>query len=243
MPPIDHGRKRLFTALLPPLFAVAVLWLVHLVNVVFHLHLSRFGVQPREWIGLRGILLSPLLHGNLDHLLGNSLPILVLGWLLVYFYPKAAGRVVGLSWVLSGFGVWVVGLHGTTHIGASGVIYGLAGFLFLSGLVRRRIALMAVSSIVIFLYGSMWWGVLPLVPSVSWEGHLFGGLTGLGLALYYRHLPPAHVPPPIVLTDDDDEAPPPDRPVEGTGTAAPGTDPLPSPFLPGYDPRSTSHTG
>jgi hypothetical protein len=114
------------------------------------------------------------------------------------------------------------------HIGASGIIYGMAAFLFISGLLRRRIALMGVSLIVVFLYGSMVWGVLPIQPRISWESHLFGAVAGVVVAWFYRHVPPAHVPPPIVLEDDPEEA------VDGPTTEvdAPSTDQVELPEAP-----------
>jgi membrane associated rhomboid family serine protease len=199
----ELGRRRLFTAALPPFLAVGALWVAFAFDRVYHLDLFRLGVRPRSLEGLLGILTSPFVHGDLDHLLGNSTAMLVLGWLLVYFYPKASWRVVVASWLLGGLWVWSTARN-SYHIGASGIIYGMAAFLFFSGLIRRRVALMAVSLIVVFLYGSMVWGVLPLMKGVSWESHLFGALAGVMMAWFYRHTPPAHVPPPIVLEDEEE---------------------------------------
>lgn len=234
----------MFTALLPPAAAVLVLWLVLGFDEIYRLDLVRYGIFPRSFSGLRGVLFAPLIHGGVEHLFNNSIPLLVLGWLMVYFYPKASGRVVLLTWVISGLGVWAVG-RGSFHIGASGVVYGLAGFVFFSGVIRRRIALMAVSLIVVFLYGSLWWGVLPLQPDVSWESHLFGGIAGSLMAWLYRKLPPAHVPPPPVYHQEDDEED--ERPMDN---ADPGDEQPPTPPLPTsagldqslYDPNRTSVT-
>ena len=203
-PPVDHARRRLLTAVLPPALAVALLWIVFAFDRVYQLDLYRFGVLPRVAKGLVGIVVSPFVHDDLEHLFNNSAPIMVLGWLLVYFYPKATGRVVLASWMLGGLWVWLTA-RDSYHIGASGIIYGMAAFLFFSGLLRRRIALMAVSLIVVFLYGSMVWGVRPIQPRISWESHLFGAVAGVVMAWFYRHVPPAHVPPPIVLEDDPEE--------------------------------------
>ena len=200
----DHGRRRLVTAVIPPALVVSVLWIVFAFDRVFGLDLYRYGVLPRQIKGLWGILISPFVHGSLDHLFSNSAPILVLGWLLVYFYPRAAWRVLLACWAMGGLWVWTTA-RDSYHIGASGIIYGLAAFLFFSGVVRKRVALMAVSLIVVFLYGSMVWGVLPLKVEVSWESHLFGAIAGALMAWFYRKVPPAHVPPPIVLEDEPDE--------------------------------------
>lgn len=203
--PEDHGRRRLVTALLPPALVVALIWIVYAFDRVFSLDLYRYGVLPRAIKGLWGILISPFVHGDFNHLVSNSTPILVLGWLLVYFYPKAAWRVVVACWAMGGLWVWTTA-RDSYHIGASGIIYGLAAFLFFSGVFRKRIALMAVSLIVVFLYGGMIWGVLPLRVGVSWESHLFGGIAGVLMAWFYRKVPPAHVPPPIVLVDEPEDA-------------------------------------
>jgi membrane associated rhomboid family serine protease len=202
--PADHGRRRLVTALIPPSLVVAVIWIVFAFDRVFGLDLYRYGVLPRQVKGLWGILISPFVHGNMEHLISNSAPILVLGWLLVYFYPRAAWRVVLACWAMGGLWVWTTA-RDSYHIGASGIIYGLAAFLFFSGVFRRRVALMAVSLIVVFLYGGMVWGVLPLRVEVSWESHLFGAIAGALMAWFYRKVPPAHVPPPIVLEDEPEE--------------------------------------
>lgn len=239
-PSVDHDRRRIFTALLLPAIAVAILWVILGFDRVYQLDLARFGVFPRSLTGLRGILFAPMLHGSVDHLMSNSVPLLILGWFTVYFYPKASGRVVLVSWLATGLWVWVFGRE-SHHIGASGIVYALVGFVFFSGLIRRRIALMAVSLIVVFLYGSMWWGALPIQEGVSWESHLFGGVVGVVLAWFYRKVPTAHVPPPRVYgPDEDDEkipfvsdpdnllTPPPDPPEQKP-------DPL-------YDPSRTSST-
>ncbi|MBK8580360.1 MAG: rhomboid family intramembrane serine protease [Flavobacteriales bacterium] len=242
--PVDHDRRRLLTALLPPAMAVALMWIVLGFDLVYHLGLSRFGILPRTLEGLRGILFAPFLHGGVDHLLSNSMPLLVLGWFTVYFYPKASGKVVLVSWLATGLWVWVFG-RDSHHIGASGVVYALAGFVFFSGLFRRRIALMAVSLIVVFLYGSMWWGILPIQPGVSWESHLFGGIVGSIMAWFYRKVPPAHVPPPRVYDDEEEE----DGEVELAAFNDPGDEQPLTPDLgpqerpdPMYDPSRTSST-
>lgn len=243
--PVDHDQRRLFTAILPPLTGVGLMWLVFAVEHLFELELARFGIHPRVGSGLLGVVSAPFIHGGLEHLVNNSTALLVLGWLLVYFYPRAAWRVVLASAVLGGAWVWLAG-RTSYHIGASGVVYGMAAFLFFSGLVRRQVALMTVSLIVVFLYGSMWWGVLPLVPGVSWESHLFGGVVGAVMAWVYRKVPPAHVPPPIELEDDPDEEelPPLDDDLDGDSPRPvmppPSADPLPGPWP--YDPGRTSGT-
>lgn len=239
--PIDHDRRRILTALYLPAAAVAVMWIILAFDEVYRLGLARFGILPRTLQGLRGIVCAPLIHGGVDHLLNNSVPLLVLGWFTMYFYPKASGRVVLISWFTTGLWVWAVGRE-SYHIGASGIVYALAGFIFFSGVIRRRIALMAVSLIVVFLYGSMWWGALPLQPQVSWESHLFGGIVGSLMAWFYRKVPPAHVPPPPPEEPDEED-------VEDTFSGGdPGDEHVPPPLPPTprsgsmYEPERTSST-
>ncbi len=176
---------------------VVVLWLVKLFEIEFGFDLSIFGILPRELIGLRGIIFSPLIHSNIEHLTANSLPFLVLNFSLFFFYRKSAYAIFILTYLFSGIFVWIGGRE-ALHIGASGVIYGLAAFLFLSGVISHNIRLLTISLIVILLYGSMFWGIFPLKPEISWESHLWGGLSGFVLAWLYRKSAP------IVEVENDD---------------------------------------
>ncbi len=153
------------------------------------LGLNRFGVIPLSWEGLVGIIASPLLHGDMNHLMSNSIPLLALGAGLYYFYPKIATRVVIIAWISSGIALWIIG-RPSIHIGASGLVYALAGFIFLSGLLRKQPNLLALSLLVIFLYGGLFWGLLPVEEKISWEAHLTGLSSGFALAINYRHLGP-----------------------------------------------------
>jgi len=197
-------RRRAINALLLPCIAVVVLWCIWLLDAGLELHLARFGLYPREAKGLQGILTMPLLHGDWRHIFDNSTAVLLLGWCLLYFYPRVAGRVVLLTWIAGGIGVWLIGRTGSAHIGISGVIYGLAAFLFTSGLLRGQRTLMALSLIVVFLYGSLVWGILPLVQGMSWEGHLCGAFVGLVLAFVHRDVPPAVSDPRPSFADEPD---------------------------------------
>ena len=154
------------------------------------LDLYRFGIFPRHFDGLLGVVASPLLHGSLMHISNNTLPILALGMGLFFFYPRIASTVVIVSWISSGLAVWLIGRE-SYHIGASSLIYALAGFIFLSGVLRRQGNLLALSLLVVFLYGGLIWGIFPMKENVSWEAHLAGGVSGFVLALYFRHIGPA----------------------------------------------------
>jgi membrane associated rhomboid family serine protease len=190
--PLDKDtEKKIFKySLLFPLVIVGLFWLVKVVEDIYDLDLAEYGILPLHAEGLKGIILSPFIHGSYDHLLSNSLPFLILGFALFYFYRNLAYRILFLIYLLSGICVWFGGRE-SYHIGASGIVYGLASFLFFSGVLRKDASLLTIGIIVIFLYGSMFWGMFPFKPDISWESHLWGALSGLILALYYRHQGPA----------------------------------------------------
>ena len=181
-------KKFLYSMIFPAIFVVA-LWLIKLSEIVLEVDLTALGVYPMKVDGLIGILTGPLIHGDLGHLATNSVPLLILGMGLFYFYDTIAYRVFIIIYILAGLMLWLGGRE-AYHIGASGVIYGLAAFLFLSGIIRKHVRLMAISLLVAFLYGGMIWGVLPLDTRTSWEGHLFGAIAGIAIAFYYKNMGP-----------------------------------------------------
>ena len=163
---------------------VAVLWLVEMVDT-FALHgaLDGLGVQPRTFAGLSAIMVAPLLHAGFGHLLANTIPLVVLGW-LVMVRRTSDFFIVGLAAALaSGLGVWLLGGANTVHIGVSGVIFGLLGYLLARGYYERSLSAIGLAVLALLLYGGMLWGVLPLQHGVSWQGHLFGFVGGV-LAAY-----------------------------------------------------------
>lgn len=168
---------------------VVALWLIKLVEIEYGFHFADWGILPGNTIGLRGILFSPLIHSNLEHLAANTLPIFVLTFSLFFFYRKSAYTIFLLIYFFSGVLVWL-GAREAMHIGASGIIYGLAAFLFLSGVISHDIRLLTISLIVAFLYGGMLWGIFPIKPEISWESHLWGGVSGFVLAFLYRNSAP-----------------------------------------------------
>jgi len=169
------------------LLFLGFLWLVHFINSYFDLNFNELGILPRKLKGLIGIFFSPIIHSkqNINHLLNNSFPFLILSWALFYFYKPIAWRVFIYSWVLTGIFVWISGRN-AYHIGMSGVIYSLLFFIFFSGVFRKEIRLMTVALLVVFLYGSMVWGIFPYDWTVSFESHFFGALTGVVLAFFNR---------------------------------------------------------
>lgn len=184
---MGSGVKSVFKAAKVPFILLALMWSIHILNLVFNLDLFQYGVKPREFSGLIGIVFSPLIHSTRDfaHIINNSAPIFILGWSLFYFYRNIAWGVLLTSWTVGGFFVWIVARN-SYHVGMSGVIYSLAFFLFFSGVFRRDVRLMAISLFVVFLYGSMIWGVFPLDISVSFESHALGAVIGVVLAYFLQ---------------------------------------------------------
>ena len=168
-----------------PILMVLVMWGVFAVEFFFHTSFNSYGILPRDFIGLRGVLLAPFIHGDFQHILNNTYPVLILGTAIFYFYRKSAKFVVMYSFIMTGIWVWAMA-RSSFHIGASGLIYAWGAFLFLSGVLNKNKRMMGLSLLVVFLYGSLVWGVLPLEEGVSWESHLFGAIAGLILAYVFR---------------------------------------------------------
>ena len=197
-----NQRKQTVTqSALFPLFFLLLMWMVFYFNGAYNLNLNQFGLRPQSLKGLIGIFTMPLLHGDLGHIVSNSFPVLILGTCLFYFYKDIAFKVFFISYVSCGMLVWLFAHSRNSfdvHIGASGLIYALSGFLVVSGIIRKHKALFGVSLLITFLYGTIIWGVLPLDYqraihyladdriNISWEGHLFGFVSGVALAIVYR---------------------------------------------------------
>lgn len=177
-------RNVISSLILPAAFVLALI-LVQLGEYVFGVDLVQFGVFPRKVSGLLGIFTYPFIHSGWQHLINNSTAILVLGTMLYYFYREVASKAFLWMFLISGVWLWIGG-RANFHIGASGLVYALFGFLFVSGLLRKHLKLMALSLLVVFLYGSLVWGVLPIDHKVSYEGHLFGLIAGVMVAFVYR---------------------------------------------------------
>lgn len=162
---------------------LATFWLLEISDQfvfqkLWHGGLDIFGIIPREPIGLRGIVLAPFLHGDFQHLIANSFPFAILGFLVMFDSIKNFFSVTFITCLIGGLGVWLFGATHSVHIGASIVIFGYLGFLLFRGYFQRDIPSITLSLIVFFFYGGVLWGVLPTTPGVSWEGHLFGLLGG-----------------------------------------------------------------
>lgn len=199
---VREERQRLLRSFIVPLAFVAICWIVKCVEELFHLDFSFLGIKPLQADGIPGIFLFHFLHGSWSHLYANTLPIIVLGACLYYFYRPIATKTCLLLMFSTGLLTWC-GARGGVHIGASALIYGLAFFLMLSGFIRRNKSLVIVSFLVIFLYGSLIWGLYPkyaIENHISWEGHLAGFVMGIALAIVYRKEGPQREKP-----DDNDE--------------------------------------
>ena len=183
---MQEEQKRFFYSLVFPGFFLLVLWAIKFYEFSMELSFVEAGVYPRKFSGLKGLLFSPLIHGDWKHLIDNSMPVLLLSVALFYFYRDIAYKIWILIYFIGGILLWGVGRQ-AYHIGASGLIYGLAAFLFLSGIIRKVRSLMAISLLVVFWYGSMVWGLLPFDFKVSFEAHITGAVAGVVLALVYRH--------------------------------------------------------
>jgi len=178
-------KKKILSTLFIPFLFLLLMWLVKVIEVNFQISLVRYGVFPQTIDGLKGILFSPFIHKDFTHLINNSYPILILGGMLFAIYRKIATQLFVWLYFIAGFWLWIIG-RPSFHIGASGFIYSLASFLLVSGIIRKNPRLTAVSMLVIFLYGSMIWGLLPTKESISWEGHLSGFIAGILAAIFYR---------------------------------------------------------
>lgn len=162
---------------------VFVLWLVHFAQLLFGVELYSLGVYPRSIYGALGIITSPFIHGDLHHLLANSVPMVVLTSLYFFFYKKK--YIYILIWITAGFLTWVIG-RPSWHIGASSVIYGLASLLIFAGFFSKNFKLIVISIIVLISYSGLVWGIFPGDARISWEGHLSGVIAGLIWAYIYR---------------------------------------------------------
>jgi membrane associated rhomboid family serine protease len=179
-------RKKLLLSLIIPGTFIFLMWMVKIIEVLFETNFSNYGIYPLSLRGLPGIIFSPFIHADFKHLFNNSLPLLFLSLALFYFYSEIALKVFLWTYLLTGILVWFGGRN-AWHIGASGIVYGLTSFLFFSGIIRKYFRLIALSLLIVFLYGQMVWGIFPgIYKNVSWESHMLGFFSGIVLAVWYR---------------------------------------------------------
>lgn len=166
-------------------YLVLLLWMVEIVNLVLGHQLCRFGIFPRTTHGLTGIPLSPFLHGSVAHLFLNTGPLIVLGGLMMTNGRMSFVRSTVLIVLMGGVGIWLIG-RPAYHVGASALIFGYFGYLIAKGVFDRRLRSFFIALLVVAAYGGLFWGMLPGVPYVSWEGHLCGFLAGIMAAWFER---------------------------------------------------------
>jgi membrane associated rhomboid family serine protease len=163
---------------------VFLMWLVFSIRFFTGWDMGAFSIYPRTISGLLGILTAPLIHGSVVHIVSNTIPLLFLGWTLFFFHEKIAKRVFVLCYFATNLLVWVFA-RSSLHIGASGIVYGIACFLMLYGFFKKDFKSLIISAIVIFFYGGMAYGLFPNQPGISWESHLLGAIVGGYAAMYY----------------------------------------------------------
>ena len=178
-------KRKNLTSLKFSAIVLIIIWSVKIFEIVFDYDFTEYGVLPRKFNGLKGILFSPLKHSDVNHLLSNSLPVIILCVLIFNFYNQIAKKIFIYLYFISGLWLWCIGRE-SFHIGASGLIYAMASFLFFSGILRKNSQLSAVALLVIFIYGGLFWGLFPIHKNVSWEGHLTGFIAGILVSFIFR---------------------------------------------------------
>lgn len=199
-------QKKILYSTVFPLFLLLLMFSIHLVQVMEDTRWFFLGVKPQSLEGLPGILLSPFIHADWGHLGANAGPFLVLTSILFYVYRDIALKVFIWIYLLAGVWLWF-GARDAWHVGASGLVYGMAAFLFVSGIIRNYVPLIALSMMVVFLYGGLFWGIFPVewLVEYSWEAHLWGALAGVVVAFVFRKEGPRKPPPPEDDDEDEDE--------------------------------------
>lgn len=181
-------RTSLFTSSVGiPLRMVFIMWCLFVIQESFGISFAAFGILPRDPFGLVGVVTAPWIHANLIHILSNTFPLLFLGTTLFIFYSRIATTVFFHCYIYTGLLVWLLA-RPTYHIGASGVVYGLAFFLIFFGLFKRDFKSLFISIVILIFYGGLFYGVLPTKTGISWESHLLGGFAGTGSAIYFGRM-------------------------------------------------------
>lgn len=182
---LELTRKHFYDSIRFPLFVVAMIWLVQLYQWISGFDPGMYGIMSRRIWGLQGILTGPLVHGSWGHLASNSLPLFVLTAMTLYFYRKVGMRAFWTIYLLTGVSVWLFA-RPVSHIGASGIVYGLVSFIFWNGIFRRSLRSIMLAAIVMILYSGMFMGILPEQEGISWESHLLGSLVGIFTSFWFK---------------------------------------------------------
>lgn len=166
---------------------VAVMWVVEVIDLIPRVDPDRWGIRPREMRGLTGVVAAPFLHNGFGHLIGNTIPLLILGSVIAFSGMVRVIQVTVIVMLVSGLATWLIGSDNTIHIGASGLVFGYLAYLLARAVFERKFTYLIGGVIVLFLYGGVLWGLIPR-PGISWEGHLFGAVGGV-LAARFIHAP------------------------------------------------------
>jgi len=203
---MNTEKRKLINSIIIPIAILLLIWLVKLGEIIFNTNLVFLGIYPLKAEGLWGVICSPLIHADLNHLYANSIPLFVLSAALFYFYEEIAFKIFLYIYFTTNIWVWIVARE-AWHIGASGLIYGLFAFIFVSGILRKNSRLMALSLFVIFLYGGLIWGIFPnnFQKEISFESHLMGLIAGLIFAFYFKKEGPQKTEYQWEEEDNDDE--------------------------------------
>ncbi|ANQ50086.1 rhomboid family intramembrane serine protease [Flammeovirga sp. MY04] len=170
-----------------PLLLISIAWFLYALELSLNIQLFHLGIYPRERLGFIGIFLHPFIHGGFNHIFSNTISFGILSFALYYFIPKVADKILIQLTIYSGFMVWLFA-RPSFHVGASGIIYGIASFLFFIGLFQKNPRSLIVSLCVAVLYHGMLTGLVPNEKGISWESHLSGSIVGFFLAFFYRHV-------------------------------------------------------
>lgn len=198
---------KLIDAIVWPLVIVVMIWLAFFINFGTVYNFNELGMRPQQWEGVLGIFTMPFLHSNFDHLFSNSVPlVLSMGFIFIYFKEKST-RILVLNWILTGVILLFLGDEGTLHIGASGLVYAYIFFLVTHAFFTRNKEMLAAAFVLIFLYGSLVYGLFPeygrlIGKNISWEGHLAGAISGIFFGFLYRNSGPQQA---IYFEEEDDE--------------------------------------
>ena len=188
----QEDKVKILTSFLLSGIFILTLYIIRLFEEYTRIDLGIYGVQPKVVKGLIGVFFAPLIHADMLHLFSNSVSLFVLTFGIFYFYRNASLKVFLIIYLGSGLIVWIFA-RPAYHIGASGLVYGFASFLFFIGALRKDRGSMALSLLIIFLYGSLVWGLLPVDQSISFESHIAGALLGLFCAILFRNSEPKPV--------------------------------------------------
>ena len=183
---MKEQTAKVLSSLRFPFIFILMMWIVQVIKFATGVHLTFLGIFPRELIGLKGVITAPLIHGDWQHLISNTVPMAALCGIIFLFYRRVAVKTFLLTYILTGLSVWLFA-RPVWHIGASGVVYGLLAFVFWTGVFRRSFKSIAISLAILVMYSGYFLGVVPGQPGVSWESHLYGGLVGIIVAYLFKN--------------------------------------------------------